>query len=87
MVVHVLKACCFLFGYEESWESAKRYLLGDIRFLERLVEFDVKTKDESIFIRFRKEYLSKEEFNRNAVLKHSMDAATIFDWLIAIEKY
>ena len=33
----VLKACCLLYGYEENWENAKRYLLGDIRFLEKLI--------------------------------------------------
>ena len=46
MVVTVLKACCVLFGYEENWENAKRYLLGDIRFLEKLVDYDVKTNPE-----------------------------------------
>ena len=33
----VLKATCLLYGYEENWENAKRYLLGDIRFLEKLI--------------------------------------------------
>jgi hypothetical protein len=32
----VLNATCLLFGYEESWDDAKRYLLGDIKFLEKL---------------------------------------------------
>jgi hypothetical protein len=41
MVVTVLKATCVLFGFEENWENSKRYLLGDIHFLEKLVEFDV----------------------------------------------
>ena len=33
LVVKVLCACCLLFGYEENWENAKRYLLNDIKFL------------------------------------------------------
>ena len=37
LVVMVLKACCLLYGYEENWENSKRYLLGDIRFLEKLI--------------------------------------------------
>ena len=37
LVVMVLKATCLLYGYEETWENAKRYLLGDIRFLEKLI--------------------------------------------------
>jgi hypothetical protein len=52
MVVTVLKAICVIFGFEESWESAKRYLLGDIRFLEKLVEFDVANTPESRFVFF-----------------------------------
>jgi len=87
MVVMVLKACCVLFDYEETWESAKKHLLGDIRFLEKLVEYDVKNKDENLFIKLRKDYLNQIEFNRIAVLKHSLDAASIFDWLHAIDKY
>jgi hypothetical protein len=58
MVVLVLKACCLLFNYEESWESAKRYLLGDIHFLERLVDYDIKKKDESLFLKLQKDYLA-----------------------------
>ena len=42
MVVLVLNACCCLFNYEENWESAKRHLLNDIQFLNKLVDFDVK---------------------------------------------
>ena len=33
----VLDATCLLFGYEENWENSKRFLLGDIKFLEKLV--------------------------------------------------
>ena len=53
MVVNVLKACCVLFGYEETWENAKRYLLGDLHFLEKLVDFDVINCPETRFIKFR----------------------------------
>jgi hypothetical protein len=55
-VVQVLDATCLLFGYEESWENSKRYLLSDIKFLDRLViyikkiEFDVKKCPETRFI-------------------------------------
>ena len=37
LVVMVLKATCLLFGYEENWENAKRYLLGDLKFLDKLI--------------------------------------------------
>jgi hypothetical protein len=69
MVVTVLRACCVLFGYEENWENAKRYLLGDIRFLEHLVEFDVTSTPETRFVKVRKDYINKEEFNKESVIK------------------
>ena len=40
LVVTVLNAVCLIFGYEESWEYSKKYLLGDFRFIEKLIEFD-----------------------------------------------
>ena len=40
LVVNVLNAVCLIFGYEESWEYSKKYLLGDFRFIEKLIEFD-----------------------------------------------
>lgn len=39
LVVTVLDATCLLFGYEENWENSKRYLLGDMKFLDKLVSF------------------------------------------------
>ena len=33
----VLDAICLLFGFDETWEESKRNLLGDIKFLDKLV--------------------------------------------------
>jgi hypothetical protein len=32
----VMEATCLLFGYEETWEDAKRFLLNDMQFLQKL---------------------------------------------------
>ncbi len=40
LVVLVLNAVCLIFGYEETWESSKKYLLGDFKFIEKLIDFD-----------------------------------------------
>ena len=69
MVVFVLKACCTLFGFEETWEAAKRYLLGDIHFLEKLVDYDVINTPENRFVKFRNNYLNKEDFVKENVIK------------------
>ena len=58
MVVIVLKATALLFNIEETWENSKRYLLGDIRFLEKLIEFDVQKCPEHRFIKLRNNYFS-----------------------------
>ena len=87
LVVLVLQATCNLFGYEETWESAKRYLLNDLHFLDKLIEFDVKTAAELKFVRLRNNYLSRPDFLKELVIKQSSAAAQIFDWLIAINVY
>jgi len=37
LVVILLKALCLLFGYEENWDIAKKFLLNDFKFSEKLV--------------------------------------------------
>jgi len=32
-------ATCLIFGYEETWDSGKKNILGDFKILEKLVEF------------------------------------------------
>lgn len=39
-----------MFGYEESWESAKRHCLSNMKFLEQLINFDVFSKVISIYL-------------------------------------
>jgi hypothetical protein len=36
----VLNAACLLFGFEENWESSKKFLLGDFRFIDKMIDFD-----------------------------------------------
>ena len=38
----MLNACCCIFDLEETWETAKKVLLGDIQFLQKLIDYDVK---------------------------------------------
>ena len=46
-----------MFGYAETWEAGKRYLLGDIKFLEKLVNYDVSIIKDGIFEKLRVDYL------------------------------
>ena len=85
MVVQVLKACCLIFGYEENWENAKRYLLGDIRFLEKLKSYEVANKFE-LFETLRSKYIASPEWVRQNVATQSEACLNIFDWLMAIDE-
>jgi hypothetical protein len=49
-VVTVLSSCCLLFGFKETWDDAKKLLLGDMKFLDKLIEFDVTKVPEKRFI-------------------------------------
>jgi hypothetical protein len=50
-------ATAVLFDFEETWDATKRLLLGDIKFLEKMVEFNVDKCKESRFIKLRATYL------------------------------
>lgn len=67
----VLEGTCSLYGYEESWDSAKKHLLSDLHFLEKLIEFNVNSVPESRFVKLRNKYLSNNDFNKESVLKQS----------------
>lgn len=38
----VLRAVCLLFGFDESWESAKKNVLSDFKIIDKLIEYNVK---------------------------------------------
>jgi len=59
-VVTVLSSCCLLFGFKETWDDAKKLLLGDMKFLDKLIEFDVT--------KLRNSYLKDENFKKENVL-------------------
>jgi len=74
-----------LFGFQETWESAKKNLLGDMKFLEKLIDFDVTKTPEKRFITFRNTYLKDENFNKEAVKKVSEACGTLYSWAVAID--
>ena len=64
-----------------------RYLLGDLHFLEKLIEYDVVNSEESRFVKLRSKYFEMENFNKENILKNSEAAANIFEWIKAIDDY
>ena len=87
LIALVISSVCLLFGYEESWASAKKHLLMDAtKFLERLQEFDVNGKNKR-FQKLRKKYFSDEDFNYPTIFQQSESCADIYNWVVTIEKY
>ena len=40
-VVNLLEAICLLFGFDENWDSAKKFLLNDFKLIEKLVNLNI----------------------------------------------
>ena len=57
-----------MFGYEETWDSAKKHILSDIKILEKLREFTIHGKDEK-FNTLRKKYFTNPEFKKDDIIK------------------
>ena len=53
----------------ENWETAKRYLLGDMKFLDKLIEFNIKKVPENRFYRLRNYYFKKPGFTDENIQK------------------
>ena len=58
-----------------------------MNFLAMLKEYEVDAHPEKQFLKLRKTYLADENFNEDAVRKVSEDAAYIYKWVIATDKY
>ena len=67
MVNTVLTATALLFGFKETWEDAKKNLLGDMKFLEKLIDFDVSKIPEKRFVQLRNTYLKDTNFTKENV--------------------
>lgn len=58
-----------------------------MNFLNDLIDYEVDNKPEKIFLKLRKVYLAEETFNEENIKKVSEDAAYIYRWVMAIDKY
>ena len=87
LVVTVMTATCLLFGFKETWEDAKKNLMSDMKFLDKLCDFDVSKVPEKRFVTLRNTYLKDPNFNKENVMKVSEAAASIYTWVTAIDSF
>lgn len=86
LVQIVMESVCILLQAPDTkWATAKA-LLGDPKFLTRLINFDKDHIPESVLKKLKK-YTDNPLFNPNAVSKHSYAATSICMWVRAIERY
>merc|ERR1719335_952959 len=70
----------------ESWETAKRELLGDCQFLRRLMEFDKDNIPERV-IRRLQPYIDNEEFVPETIQKYSRACQALCMWVRSMHTY
>lgn len=78
LVNTVLCSVALLFGFKETWEDAKKNLLGDMKFLEKLIDFDVSKIPEKRFLTLRNTYLKDPNFTKENVMK-------VLDYYVSIK--
>ncbi|KAF4033526.1 Microtubule-binding stalk of dynein motor domain-containing protein, partial [Phytophthora infestans] len=71
---------------ESSWESARRLLLGDANFVQKL-QFNKDAVSAATLTKLESEFLSDERFRREEVERQSVAAASMVGWVRAIHQY
>lgn len=81
-----MNAVCLIFNEKEDWDSAKK-LLGNMKFLDNLVEFKTETVTDKRWQKLKANYLSDPNFNKEKVSSVSLAATSLLIWVLAIEKF
>jgi dynein heavy chain len=71
---------------DDYWTPAKG-LLGDLKFLKRLMDYDKDNIPEKIMAKIRKTYMPNEDFEPERVAKASSAAEGMCRWVRALEAY
>lgn len=86
MVGVVMNSVCLLFNEKEDWDSAKK-LLGNMKFLDSLIEFKPETVTDKRWQKLRVNYLNDPNFTKEKVSSISLAATALLTWVLAIEKF
>jgi len=90
-IVHVMQVTFILLGEKKALEWKKMvphaWLKNPVNFLKSLVEYKVTDHPDSSFKKVKKDFLSKPEFNKDALANLSKCAGNLFGWVQATVKY
>lgn len=80
-----MQAVCVLLGAPPTWPEALR-ILADIRFLDRLRNFD-KDHVDPVLIERVKYYVNHPDFSMENMKRASLASTTLCKWVLAIMRY
>lgn len=80
-----MQAVCVLLGVPPTWPEALR-ILADIRFLDRLRNFD-KDHVDPVLIERVKYYVNHPDFSMENMKRASLASTTLCKWVLAIMRY
>lgn len=83
----VMESVMILLQEKTDWASIKSYISDVGKFLNLLMNFDLKSCPERAFEKVRKNYLSRADFEPDAVRKQSVAASSICIWVKAVNNY
>lgn len=70
----------------DYWPAAKKFL-GEMSFLQSLMEFDKDNIELDVINKIRKEYIADKNFDPTVIRKSSRACEGLCNWIIAIDKY
>ncbi len=85
LVEMVLKAVCLIFGEKETWDDAKKKLLGRMDLLDTLSSFKASSLDEKRVKKLKETYLDDPQFDPIKVAGVSSAAKNLCVWVGAVE--
>jgi dynein heavy chain len=84
-VEKVMSAVCIMFNKKQTWDDGKK-LLNDMDFLKNCQNYP-KDDISNATLRKLQTFINDPEFNRGAVFKVSPAAASLCEWIVALDKY
>ena len=81
LVELVLKAVCLILGEKESWDDAKKKILGRMDILDVLGGFKASTMTEKQVKKLKESYLNDPDFDPDKVVKVSAAAKNLCIWV------
>ena len=74
-------------GVMDYWAPAKKELLGDMKFLQRLKDYDKDNIPKKTIKILRKSYVNNPEFEPERIKRASVAAFGLCKWINAMEAY